>query len=219
MAMSALLTLSGMYSYRDDIFDNMVLPTPPLDAAAIGLQADQLRAAWTIDKGDLIEFICLRTMGMSLCYPDAEFLINAIGVWSRAHIHEWQLLFDSLFFKFNPLWNKDGKITETGLDENESTNSASSNGTNTDFTHGYDGGSVHQDDGLAWSHASKNRGQTTGEAQAAGYVQFSHETLEQGNIGVTKSTELIDDFRKTAMFSIDEYLADEFMKQFCLMLW
>ena len=219
MAMSALLTLSAMYSYKSDLFDNLVLPTPPIDPSAIGLEVGQLRTAWTINKEDLIDFICLRTMGMSLCYPDGDFMKNAIGVWSRAHIHEWQRLFDTLFYKYNPLWNKDGKITESGQDDTSSDNSATSNGTNTDYTHGYDGGTVHTDDGLAWSHASKNKGNTTGEAHSIGSVEYSHTTVEQGNIGVTKTSELISEERKIALFSIDEYLADEFMKQFCLMLW
>ena len=231
MAMVANLSLSGVVDYRPDVFDELELPTPPISAEAIGVQADQLRATWTINKDDFIEFLCLRSMSMSLAVPDADFLKRAVGVWSRTHIHEWQLLFESLFYKYNPLWNKDGKITETGQDNatgsETETNTGNSSGssTTTNYTHGYDGGTVHTDDGLSWTHAAKQKGTATSEASNTrgttntGQTTFTHTTLEQGNIGVTKSTELINDYRKTALFSVEEYIADGFLKNFCLMIW
>lgn len=231
MAMTADLTLAGLVDYRPDVFDNLVLPSPPLDAAAIGLQADQLRAAWTIDREDFINYLCFRSMGMCIAVPDAEFFKAAVGVWSRTHIHEWQMMFDSVFFKYNPLWNKDGKVTETGTDEHEGeeteTNEGESDGNNvnTGYTHGYDGGTTHVDDELDWTHSDKQTGKVHAETQNTrtnnnnNTLEFEHVTLEQGNIGVTKSTELIDDFRKTAMFSIEDMIADEFQKNFLLMVW
>ena len=231
MGMTPLITLAGVLNYYPTLFDNMQLPVPPTDAAAIGLQADQLRAAWTISKEDFSEFMALHSMGMCLAYPDADFMKYAIGVWSKAHIHEWQRMFDTLFFRYNPLWNKDGKITETGTDTHTGHDvenidgTAAGNSTNTGYTHGYDGGTTHTDDGLSWSHADKtvssnqlangtDRDYTTNNTDT-----LNHVTVEQGNIGVTKTTELIKEERELALFSIEEYIADEFKKQFCLMIW
>ena len=231
MAMTAVITLAGMLNYKPDLFDEMVLPTPPIDAAAIGLQADQLRSAWTIDKDELAEFIALHTAGMSLVYADGDFMKHILGTWSKAHIHEWQRLFDTLFFRYNPLWNKDGKISETGTDnqfgiENESLNGyANGNNKNTGYTHGYDGGATHEDDGLTWSHAEKSVGTDHADSGSSRNKQHSdtlnkiHTTTEQGNIGVRSSQELIEQERNLALFSIDEFIADAFKKQFCLMLW
>lgn len=232
MSMSAILTVAGMYDYRDDVFDELVLPVPPANAEAIGLSAGQLLAAWTIDRADFIQFLCLKTMGMSLAIPDADFLKKAVGVWSRTHIHEWQLLFNTQFYRFNPLWNKDGKITETGQDARTGSGSSTNTGemdggnTSTTFTHGYnDGSQIHEDDNLSWTHAGKEKGTVysdttnTINSETEDNLSYNHTTTEQGNIGVTKSTELIDDYRKTALFSIEEYIADEFCKHFCLMLW
>lgn len=233
--MNAKLTVAGMAAWRsatnESIFDLMVLPTPPIDSGAIGLQAGQLRAAWIINKDDLIDFIALHTMGLSLAVPDFDWLRNAIGTWSKAHIHEWQRVFDTLFYKYNPIWNKDGEITESGWDhkskedDSEGTATGTNTGTNTDYTHGYDGGTTHADDGLAWTHAEKSKANASNSASMLDHTEgveqssYSHTTNEKGNIGVTMTQDMILKERDIAMFSIDEYLAEEFKKQFCLMIW
>lgn len=231
MAMIAQLTISGLVNYYPSLFDNLLLPTPPTDASAIGLQADQLRTAWTIDKDQFINFLGLRCMGMCLAYPDATFMKAAIGTWSAAHIEEWQRLFDTLFYKYNPLWNKDGKIMETGVDTHNITDNltqtgeSTGNNTNTGYTHAYDGGTTHTDDNLTWTHAEKQKGNATANTTNLSSrvnndtINTAHTRIEQGNIGVTMTQELITKEREVALFSIEEFIADEFAKNFCLMIW
>ncbi len=232
MAMEARLTLSALYRNRSDLFDLLQIPSPPVNPEAIGLVAGQLRAAWTIDRADLADYICLQTMSMSVAYPDPDFLKAAIGAWSKAHIHEWQRYFDTLFFKYNPLWNKDGEVTESGWDH--SSGEADSHG----FTHGYDfqapaansansessessdpeqpsvtASTASTDDDVTWTPASKNDGSS--EANSS----YSHTTTERGNIGVTMSQELIERERSLALSSFEDMIVNEFKKQFCLMIW
>lgn len=223
--MEARLTISGLNQYRPDIFDDLELPTPPVNAASIGLQADQLRAAWTIDKTDFINFLCLETMGMSVAYPDSDFMKLAIGTWSRSHIHEWQRMFDTLFFKYNPLWNKDGKVTESGTDTHAQTETDTGTGsgtgssTTTGNTHGYNATDP------VWTPSDQTQSSSESETETSsthtdnGTNTFSHTRTEQGNIGVTMSQELIEREREMAKFSIEEYIANEFKKTFCLMIW
>ena len=224
--MEARLTVSGMTQYRPDIFDDLELPVPPVNAASIGLQADQLRQAWTIDKTDFINFLCLETMGMSLAYPDADFLKSAIGTWSRSHIHEWQRMFDTLFYKYNALWNKDGKITESGTDTHTQTETETGTGTGTGSstatgsTHGYNTTSPD-----IWTPSDKTESSSSTDTETESTHTdntsdtFSHTRIEQGNIGVTMSQEMIQKERELAMFSIETYIATEFKKTFCLMIW
>ena len=223
--MEARLTIAALNQYSPDIFDNLELPTPPINAAAIGLQADQLRAAWTIDKTDFINFLCLETMGMSVAYPDADFMKLAIGTWSRSHIHEWQRMFDTLFYQYNPLWNKDGVVSETGTDTHAQTESENGSGngsgssTATGSTHGYNTTDP------VWTPSDKTESSTSSTTQTATTHTdnvtdtFTHRRVEQGNIGVTMSQELIQKERDLAMFSIESYIANEFKKTFCLMIW
>lgn len=232
MSMTATLTLSGLVEYRPDVMDNLELPSPPLSAPDIGLLPEQLRAPWVIEREDFINFLCFRTMSMSLAVPDADFFKLAVGVWSRAHIHEWQRMFDTLFYKYDPLWNKDYTLTETIEDENEKNDTEDSdstitgNNTVTGFTHGYnDGGTTHADDGLAWTHADKTKGSNSlsnigsRSGQSSGTASRDRTVTEKGNIGVSMVQDMIEKERKLALLSIEEYIADEFCKQFMLMLW
>ena len=223
--MEARLTLSGLIQYRNDILDDLELPTPPTNAAAIGIQADQLRAAWTIDREDFANFLCLETMGMSVAYPDADFLKLAIGTWSRSHIHEWQRIFDTLFYKYNPLWNKDGVITDTGTDTHTQTESNTGTGTGTGSstttgnTHGYNVTDP------VWTPSDKTDSETSSETETetthTDNVTDTHNNrrVEQGNIGVTMSQEMIERERQLALFSVESYIANEFKKTFCIMIW
>lgn len=228
MAISAILTTAGLYNYRNDLFDNLLIPAPPTVPALIGLQADQLRAAWTINRSDLADYICLKAAGLSLVYPDADFMKQAISVWSKAHSHEWQRLFDTLFYKYNPMWNKDGKIQEDGRDSPDITTTYNKSypkrdaGTTTMYTHGYDAVSNNT---VNWAPADKiehdnsiTEGET-GTTRDAGTTITSLTRTEQGNIGVTSTQELISQERDLAMWSFDDYIANEYIKEFCVMVY
>lgn len=228
--MSAIMTVAGLYSYRTDLFDNLVLPVAPT-AAEMGVENDQIRQTWSINKNDFIDFLCLQTMGMCVAIPDADFLKSAIGTWSKAHLYEWQLAFETLFYKFNPLWNKDGKVTETeDVEHSKETsddlaNSVTSSDTTTGYTHGYNGGTTHTDDGLAWDHANKQKGSgsssSTGsrDGTESGTESRERTLYERGNIGVTTSQSMIQEQRELVKFNIEELIVDSFKNQFLLMLW
>lgn len=237
MSVPAILTLRGMVSYKPDLFDLLVLPTAP-DANELGVESTQVRAAWTINKADFVDFLCFYTEGMSLAIPDYPYLKKAIGTWSNAHLHEWQRMFDTLFYKYNPLWNKDFKITEheetrndkdvTGRYQNESVNNAKA----TDYTNGYDGGTSTEQDpmmsdphSIKWTHSDASIGHNTGLLTNTHSDTTDDDTdrdlmrTEKGNIGVTMVQDMIAQERELALYSIEEYLAERFKENFCLMLW
>lgn len=249
MPMEARLTLAGMVAYKPDLFDNLQLPQPPYPegateeqivaaAAAIGLTPAQLRESWEIDKDDFVEFLILETYGMSLCYPDYTFMKKAIGTWSSAHIHEWQRLFDTVFYKYNPMWNKDYNTTESETinkdisDQEYSTGTMNTTGKETDYTNGYDGGTSTEQDPLMtashtlnWTHSDKRINNNTGTNSGNRTLTTDDDSVrtrtvvEQGNIGVTQVQEMMKAEREVSLFSIEEFIADAFKKQFCLMLW
>ena len=237
MSMSAILTLRGMVNYKPDLFENLQLPVAPADADELGVDSEHMRETWSINKSDFVDFLCFQTESMSLVIPDYTYLKKAIGTWSKAHIHEWQKMFDTLFYKYNPLWNKDYNTQETEAISKDRTNTQSSNASansdnnNTGYTHGYDGGASTETDPmnrtntLSWTNSDKTIGsattQTTNQyagTEHEGEVR-NHSIIEQGNIGVTTVQEMIEAERNIAKYSIEEYIADEFKKQFCIMLW
>lgn len=224
MAMEARLTLAGMLSYNPDLFRDMLIPTPPDPAHPqdIGLDVGQLRAQWTIQKDDLINFLQMRTMSMSLAVPDAGYLQNAIHTWSVAYINSWQRMFDTLFYKYNPIWNKDG----TYVGHASGTNTG--NGSTTQYTHGYDNnipqpaptpgegegeGEEEEEPELSWVHSDK------AESNSVITSVMNDDHTERGNIGVTTTQQMIKEEREIAMFSIYDTIADSFIKYFCIALY
>ena len=116
----ARLSIAGMYNYLDSMFDEMVLPIVPT-SEMLGIPEDMIitpamQQVIAINKPDLIGKICLDSAGFSSLYMDADLMKILIGVWSKSRISSWQRLYNSLFYKYNPIWNKDGYTERTHTD-------------------------------------------------------------------------------------------------------
>ena len=228
--MEARLTLSGMLKADPYLFDNMQLPTPPT-AANIGMEAAQIRAAWTIDKTTLINYISMRSASMSLVFPDMGYMRMAIHTWSAMHLENWQRLFNTWFFKYNPLWNKDGKFNttttdiKTGSGESSAESESSTTGENTHFVHGYDSNTVTTPDSLTWTHSDRDNTSADAENSASGSYENSERLehrenrTEQGNIGVTTTQQMIKEERESAMFNLYDVIAESFIRFFCIAIY
>lgn len=105
----AILSILGMYDYDQTIFDGLQLPT----AADITDEAYKVFDPWVPDKDELIDYLCMECAELELLYPSAPTLSKMIGVWSKARQPVWKALYNTLLYKYNPIWNKDGTISET----------------------------------------------------------------------------------------------------------
>lgn len=220
--MTASLTVSGMTAYDPTIWNDLQLPTPPIDPEDIGLEEGQLRDAWTIDRDTLVNYIGLKTMSMPLAFPDADFLRKAIHTWSAVNLPSWQRVFDTLFYKYNPIWNKDGTYSESGTARSvdSGSNTTTSGSDNVHYTHGYNDGTT-TIDGLTWTHADKDvgSGSSTIVLGTTNNLTDSRQRTEHGNIGVTTTQAMIEEERKLAMLNIFDIIADSFKNFFCIMLY
>lgn len=246
----AELTFYGLWSYKDDLFDLVQVPAPPT-ADSLGVQAEQIRQTWTINRDDLFTYLCFRSMGFSLSVPDGDFLKLMLGTFSRIRLPMWQRYFDTFFYKYNPLWNKDGTHTgrSTGTSSqtdttgrsastsSESETETTTDATTTSFVHGYDNNTVTPDpssgDGLGWTHSDKGVSEgTNNQTGTASATTSESGTLsrqvtdsgtdswtEQGNIGLTMTQQLIEAERKLAMDDIYAFIIDDFIKNFCVMVY
>ena len=95
--MRATLSLMGMYEYDHTILDFFHYPDK-----------------WeTVDKDVFVNKLLLDTAELEILYPDAEVFKMAIGYWSNAEVNNWNKLYETTILKYNPIWNKDGTVTET----------------------------------------------------------------------------------------------------------
>lgn len=90
----ATIDLIGMYTYDNTLLDDMVIPP-------------------AIDKEVLKDNLLMEAAELELLYSDPNFLKMGIGAWSRKQLPVWMQLWDTTQYEYNPIWNKDGKITET----------------------------------------------------------------------------------------------------------
>lgn len=174
--MNSYISILGLYNYDPTIFSDMQLPP--------GVNADLA-----------VTEILLRNADLEILYPDAVFMKAMIAHWSAAHLYEFQKLYETMNLTYNPIWNKDGVITE----ESE--------------TSGTDGGTIavkgYNSD--SWADASKTDNASKGSVKTR--------RTEQGNIGVTTTQQMIKEEREIAAFNIYSYIADSFRYEFCIQVY
>ena len=85
---SAKMTLIGMYNYRNDIFNELVLPT--------GIDADMFKNALLMQSGEF-----------EVLYPDPDFLKFSIKVWSTKWFRTFSEWLRGTQQTWNPIFNYD----------------------------------------------------------------------------------------------------------------
>ena len=92
--MTPTLSVLGLYEYDSSLFDDMSVPTG-------------------MDKSTLVNNILMECAELEVFLPNPAIMKSAIKFWSAASLQVWTKLYQSTQFVYNPIWNKDGTITET----------------------------------------------------------------------------------------------------------
>ena len=171
-----MLSILALYNYDPSIFDGLSLPED-------------------LDKATCISTIILQNAELSLVYSDPDTMKDMINAWSVSSQYAWQKLAATLSFEYNPIWNKDGTITET--------ETITGNGTGTQQVSAFD------------SQTFENRGKTINDTEN----ERTYERVEQGNIGITSTQELIEKERQISEFNIYDQISNDFKNRFCVMVY
>lgn len=113
MPLRATVTPLSLYMLDNTLFDGLQLPTMPTNPTDY---PDLYVQGFALDREVLVNNILMETGEMDCIYPDPDFCKWAITQWSKKELPVWQELYNTLFYKYNPLWNKDGAIKETAKD-------------------------------------------------------------------------------------------------------
>jgi hypothetical protein len=179
-----MLTTLGLYQYDPTLFDEMLLPEG-------------------VSREIVIDSILMDCAELETLLPDPAVLKSAIRRWSAASVGVWQHLYETTQYEYNPIWNKDGTITET-----ETRNLAGS-------------GDTTIDNSVAAFNSNELQPQakavTSAETTDTGTISRSRS--EQGNIGLTSTQQLIKEERDIAEFNIYSYIAGSFKERFCLLVY
>ena len=201
MSSQATISIAGLYDFDNRLFDNMLLP-------------DQ------VDKDTVIANILMECEGLELLYISYPFLKQAIGFWSKGMIHKWTKLYETMHFDYNPIWNKDGvrihnedDVVKSERDTNveDKTGSTSNN-----YGAGYNtpAGLTNRERDVV-----QNNGNVKTDDDNTDTITRRHKDIEQGNIGITSTQQLIREEREIDNFNLYEVIAKDFKQKFCIQVY
>ena len=189
----ATLSLIGLYNYDNTLFDGLTLPAG-------------------IDKDICINEILRRCGEFELIYSDLDFNKSMIAQFGNKHNRTFTKWVEGLAEEFNPLHNYDRHEIYTDTHKsNAVSNSATSTSSNADRkVSAYDASTMQPKEN------ETTGGSGTGSAVNSSNDEVKHEAHLYGNIGVTTSTQMLEDFLRVERWNIYEHIADIFCDEFCI---
>lgn len=202
---SCKITMIGMYQFDNTLFDGLTLPDG-------------------INKQTAVNEILMRAGEFEVNYPDISFMKLAIEHWGNKHFRTFDKWIKALNIEFEPLYNYDRYEEYEDEKENKQKSNAKSE---TDTTSTNDVTLTHDVSAYdAATYQPRDKEITDGDGTVKGKGESStdateNETLKHtahlyGNIGVTTSTQLLEDYIRVERFNIYEQLADIFVDEFCI---
>lgn len=157
-----------------------------------------------INKDVLIPEILRQCDEFEILYPNLDFLKAMIGNWSQKHYRTFEKWVAGLAEEFNPLHNYDRH--EEYIDTSNSLTHTSSSSSDERKVSAYDASSMQPREGES--------GTSTGSG--VGAAESKHVAHLYGNIGVTTSTQMLEDFLRVERWNIYEHIAELFVDEFCI---
>lgn len=102
---TAWISVLGLYSYDNTIFDDMVLPTG-------------------VDDEILIANILAECGELEIIAPSPASFKTILEYWSKSQLKVWEKLYETTTLVYNPIWNKDGTRTEKKYEQNNASGSS-----------------------------------------------------------------------------------------------
>ena len=197
----ATLSIAGLYKFNEHLFDDMYIPE-------------------SLDRDTVVASIIMETEGLEALYVDIPFMMDAIKYWSITMRHKWDKLVASMNFDYNPIWNKDGVRMHTE-EENKSSERDETVADSTASTSNNFGAGFNTTSGLTNRERDtvQNSGQVKTDDDLKESTKRESKDVEQGNIGVTSTQQLIKEEREVADINIYSIIAKDFKNKFCIQVY
>ena len=219
--MRATLDLIGLYQYHPTLFDKLVIPEQ-------------------MDKTVLTDNLLMESAEMEVLYSNADFMEDAIGSWSSKMLGVWDELYKTTQYVYNPIWNKDGTVSETITRNLATTEDITTNVDRSDNLQSKETRDLTDtvDNSVYGFNSSTAAPSDKSEAKGSGTDTFNHtgtqdvdttvdrdttdtgtittERTEQGNIGLTSTQDLITQQREVVKLNLYDVIIKDFIARFCL---
>ena len=206
MSLTPRLTLIGLYNFNNSLFSNLILP-------------DDLNTDTFIDT------LLMKYGECPLISPDLDYMLLAIGAWSRKWYNNIDRMSKALSAEYNPIHNYDRHEEWSGTNSYELNSETDDNGSIDTTFNGTDENKVsaynedeYQPDNetikdsttnTATENNSKRDETKSGEDSRTGHLY--------GNIGVTTNQQMLEDELKLrSKYNIYDIISELFYKEFCI---
>lgn len=218
------LTMLGMYEYDPTLFEDLTFPEG-------------------IEKDLAVNEILMRCGEFAILYPNLEFLKYQIAKWGQKHYRTFEKWVYALSQEYEPLFNYDRTEQESntrsimGTNQQSAIDTGSNNesiaeqeagtGSNTGKVAAYDSSSLedkNKQDTQTATSKNTSRAVTTGATSNIMGSDTENETYNHssrvfGNIGVTTSSKMLEEYLDVQRWNIYENIAEIFVGEFCIMIY
>lgn len=216
------LSILGLYSWDNTIFDDLALPQHVyID------EDDQEQTEDAIDRQILVDNLLMDLAEISVIITDPDVMKLAIKSWSASCLPVWQALWDTTQYEYNPIWNKDGTVTEVEerdlekvTDATETRDLTGSNDVQVDSKRSAFNSTTQQPvDQVITDQDTTDGGTIDYDNTLTDSGSITRTRTEQGNIGVTTTQQMIKEQRDVVTFNIYRVIIEDFKQRFCIMVY
>lgn len=126
----ATLSLLGLYNHDESLLNGLIENLPNKFGIPSGYENSYYTDV-TVDPQTVIENLLVECAEFEILYSDFDALKRIITIWSAKEKSVWQKMFNTTCYKYNPIWNKDGKTTWTEQQTTSGTKTEMEKGTKT----------------------------------------------------------------------------------------
>lgn len=183
-----LITLINITQLYPDLFTDIVVPDG-------------------MDAGLIVDAIMEKYGMLTPVYPEPHlFHAMIISFFNRRQMN-YQKLFDTMNFEYNPLENLNREDITTHS-ENEKTETTENGNTENDIS------AYNTSD-----YSNDSRQQTQYDSDIGRGMEYKHTVSSHGTIGVITNQDMIEKEREVSKFNLYDYIADDFQAEFLIGLW
>lgn len=195
----AMMSLLGLYNFDESLLDGLIENLPNKDGIPSGY-ADSYYTNIAVDPQTVVENLLVECSEFEILYADFNALKRIIKIWSGKEKLVWQKMYNTICYKYNPIWNKDGKSAWTERQTGSGTKKETEKGskttkadgtTNDEFTS--TSNTTNKTTGTG-TNTRTGTDETTGKVSAYDSTDFQNREKTNSTASENNSTESAEDF-------------------------
>ena len=195
----ATMSLLGLYNHDESLLNGLIENLPNKFGIPSSYE-DSYYTDVTLDPQTVVENLLVECAEFEILYSDFNALKRIITIWSAKEKAVWQKMFNTTCYKYNPIWNKDGKTTWTERQTATGTKTETETGTKTTNANGttndeYTSTSTttNKTTGTG-TNTRTGQDETTGKVSAYNSTDFQNRDKTNSTTSENSTTESSEDF-------------------------